>query len=131
MDCPRCHLPLRKTDYVGVEAEICEQCWGFWLDRGELEQILAADKMQFDEKERATVLSVRTASLTGPREPVRCPKCSRMMARLHYDASVHIVLDECPAHGIWLDTGEIKKVQAVAAKSADIHRMLIRKLGLG
>lgn len=130
MDCPRCQLPLRTVDYEGVEVDMCDNCWGFWLDTGELEEILDVKEMQFDATEKATVLSVMTASSRGPRQPVRCLKCSRIMTRIHYDESVRIELDQCKAHGIWLDTGEFKKVQAVASASANIHRMVIRKLGL-
>ena len=64
-------------------------------------------------------------------DPAPCPKCATIMKREHYDESVQLVIDVCPEHGVWLDTGEIKKVQAVAEKSQNIHRMLIKKLGLG
>jgi hypothetical protein len=40
------------------------------------------------------------------------------------------VIDKCPDHGTWLDTGEIKKVQAVAERSAVVHKLLLKKLGL-
>ena len=52
------------------------------------------------------------------------------MGRVHYDESVHLVIDCCSDHGVWLDTGEIKKVQALAEKSAVIHSLLIKKLGI-
>ena len=66
----------------------------------------------------------------GPVEPAPCPHCAEVMERVQYDGSTPLVLDVCKKHGLWLDTGEIKKVQAIAEKSADIHMMLIRKLGL-
>lgn len=131
MDCPRCKLPLRTVDYEDVETDMCDSCWGFWLDTGELEQILDVRQMQFDESEQKAILEVMTASQPGRQDPAPCPKCGQVMGRLHYDQSVHIVLDRCNDHGIWLDTGEIKKVQAVAEQSENIHRMLLQKLGLG
>ena len=44
--------------------------------------------------------------------------------------SVRLILDRCEKHGVWLDTGEIKKVQALAEKSEKVHKLLLRKLGL-
>ncbi len=130
MDCPRCRLPLKKVDYEGVETDMCESCWGFWLDTGELEQVLARKRLEFSNAEREAILDVRTASRGGPTEPAPCPVCSTTMERLHYDESVHLIIDRCAQHGAWLDTGEIKKVQALAEKSMAVHRMLIKKLGL-
>ncbi len=130
LNCPRCKLPLRNVDYEGVEVDVCDACWGFWLDTGELEEILANRTFEFSDEEREQILNLRDASSTGTQEPAPCPKCGTEMARAHYDESVHVVIDQCSSHGVWLDTGEIKKVQALAEKSAGVHRMLVRKLNL-
>ncbi|MCA9729145.1 MAG: zf-TFIIB domain-containing protein [Candidatus Eisenbacteria bacterium] len=130
MDCPRCHLSLMTTDYEGVEVDMCSQCWGFWLDSGELEQILERRTLEFTPDERRQILDARTAFSTGPTDPAPCPKCGKTMNRLSYDESVHLVIDQCRDHGVWLDTGEIKKIQAIADRSEAIHRMLLTKLGI-
>jgi Zn-finger nucleic acid-binding protein len=132
MDCPRCKLMLRETQYEGVTADICDNCWGIWLDRGELEEVLDSRAMQFSDAERKQITSIRGESaLPRESEPAACPKCGRIMDVVHSDAGVQITLDRCPEHGVWLDPGEIKAVQAVAEKSAELHRLLIQKLGLG
>ena len=42
MDCPRCHdVPLLEVDRDGVTIDRCERCRGIWLDRGELEKLIA------------------------------------------------------------------------------------------
>lgn len=41
MNCPVCDAPLRAIVKYGVEVDICPGCKGVWLDRGELEKILA------------------------------------------------------------------------------------------
>ena len=130
MLCPRCQLELRTQDYEGVETDMCDSCWGFWLDTGELEIILAKENLQFSDEEREQILSMRSASKAGPTDPAPCPKCNQVMKREHYDESIHLIIDRCVQHGIWLDTGEIKKVQALAEKSAGVHLTLLRKLGL-
>ncbi|HEY3415754.1 MAG TPA: zf-TFIIB domain-containing protein [Armatimonadota bacterium] len=43
MNCPVCGTPLRAIEKYGVEIDICPGCKGVWLDRGELEKILAME----------------------------------------------------------------------------------------
>ncbi len=129
MDCPRCALPLKTVDYEGVETDMCEACWGFWLDTGELEIILSTHALQFSDDEREAILSTRTASRAGNQTAANCPHCDVEMQRAHIDESVHLVIDRCPDHGVWLDSGEIKRVQALAESSQRVHRLLIQKLG--
>jgi Zn-finger nucleic acid-binding protein len=131
MDCPRCTLMLRTDDYEGVEVEICDNCWGLWLDEGELEQVLDARAMAFSEEERRQVTALRGDAPPAESSPVACPRCGRPMEQVHADAGVRLVVDRCPGHGVWLDTGEAKAVQAAAEQSAELHRLLIAKLGLG
>jgi Zn-finger nucleic acid-binding protein len=130
MNCPRCKLKLRKVDYEGVEADMCDTCWGFWLDTGELEDVLEKRKLAFSKEEQKIILDVRVGSKKGPTAPAPCPKCEKVMKRAHYDSGVNLVIDRCDEHGIWLDTGEIKKVQALAEKSQEVHKLLLKKLGL-
>lgn len=42
MNCPVCDAKLRPVDKHGVEADVCPDCKGIWLDRGELEKIIEA-----------------------------------------------------------------------------------------
>jgi hypothetical protein len=46
MKCPVCDVELRMTDRHGVEIDYCPQCRGVWLDRGELEKIVAIAESQ-------------------------------------------------------------------------------------
>ena len=41
MNCPNCNLTLLISDRQGIEIDYCPQCRGIWLDRGELEKLLA------------------------------------------------------------------------------------------
>ncbi len=40
MNCPVCDCKLRTVEKMGVEVEICPDCKGVWLDRGELEKLI-------------------------------------------------------------------------------------------
>ncbi|HEY5168398.1 MAG TPA: zf-TFIIB domain-containing protein [Thermoleophilia bacterium] len=42
MRCPVCdHVDLLMTERQGVEIDYCPKCRGAWLDRGELDEIVA------------------------------------------------------------------------------------------
>lgn len=55
MRCPRCTMELVERTRVGVAVDLCDRCRGVWLDRGELEKILAA--LREGEHERALLWS--------------------------------------------------------------------------
>ncbi|MEX1254946.1 MAG: zf-TFIIB domain-containing protein [Dehalococcoidia bacterium] len=42
MRCPLCDVSMKEIDRRGVEVDICPECKGVWLDRGELDKLLAA-----------------------------------------------------------------------------------------
>lgn len=41
MQCPVCSVPLTMSERQGVEIDYCPKCRGVWLDRGELDKIIA------------------------------------------------------------------------------------------
>ena len=41
MRCPLCDVPMREVERRGVTIDVCPECRGVWLDRGELEKLLA------------------------------------------------------------------------------------------
>lgn len=40
MNCPVCDAKLREVNKMNVQVDICPDCKGIWLDRGELEKLL-------------------------------------------------------------------------------------------
>ncbi|WP_038056955.1 zf-TFIIB domain-containing protein [Thermus amyloliquefaciens] len=42
--CPNCQVGMREVERRGVVLDVCPQCGGVWLDRGELEKLLAEAK---------------------------------------------------------------------------------------
>jgi Zn-finger nucleic acid-binding protein len=41
MNCPICAVELMMSERSGVEIDYCPKCRGVWLDRGELDKIVA------------------------------------------------------------------------------------------
>jgi Zn-finger nucleic acid-binding protein len=55
MVCPHCNVPMQEVKKTGILIDLCPQCKGVWLDRGELEKILtrAREVEQEWEEERS------------------------------------------------------------------------------
>ena len=43
MTCPRCNGDLRAQRRDGIEIDVCAQCRGVWLDRGELDRLVEGE----------------------------------------------------------------------------------------
>ena len=51
MKCPRCETSvLDERERNGVTLDVCPACRGVWLDRGELEKLLAFAKRELEEE---------------------------------------------------------------------------------
>ncbi|MSQ48576.1 MAG: hypothetical protein EXR78_09395 [Deltaproteobacteria bacterium] len=40
MRCPHCNTPMREITKTGLLLDVCPDCKGTWLDRGELDKLL-------------------------------------------------------------------------------------------
>lgn len=49
MRCPKCGMELIEIDYKGLKIDECSECYGVWLDSGELEQISNLKKSNLDK----------------------------------------------------------------------------------
>lgn len=48
--CPRCRVSLETKLKNGAEIDICPQCGGIWLDRGEFEVMTAESTVYREDK---------------------------------------------------------------------------------
>jgi Zn-finger nucleic acid-binding protein len=46
-------VQLHERDREGITIDVCPQCRGLWLDRGELEKLIAREARDLDEPPRA------------------------------------------------------------------------------
>lgn len=44
MRCPICDVPMKEVERLGVLIDVCPDCKGVWLDRGELNKLLEAEQ---------------------------------------------------------------------------------------
>lgn len=117
MQCPGCRATLGTVDYEGIKIEICPKCEGAWLDAGELGHIVKAREVRFDEDERRAVVAatkITPVKIERVDRDLPCPKCRGQTDALNYGGDTGIVIDKCTGcGGIWLDAGEIDRIQAL------------------
>ena len=52
MKCPVCKdVTLLMSEKKGIEIDYCPECRGIWLDRGELEKLMAKEETRIEEVE--------------------------------------------------------------------------------
>jgi hypothetical protein len=49
MRCPKCGMQLIEMDYGGILVDKCSECYGVWLDAGELEAVSKLEKNKIDK----------------------------------------------------------------------------------
>lgn len=117
--CPICASALQPVMHEGSELDRCDHGHGLWLDRGELRAVVASEEQDRPRAEEIAALDAGAAS-TGQelvqeasRDARACPVCQRAMRVAEYAAS-GVVIDECIEHGVWLDSGELERIEAYA-----------------
>ncbi len=113
--CPDCDIPLQTLD-LGIDGkfyiERCDRCLGLFFDPGELEALMdksVSNVFSIDRK-RIDAL-VREQPGAGEKIVYRkCPVCGVLMQRVNFAHRSGVVVDQCRAHGVWLDSGELKRL---------------------
>ncbi len=117
--CPSCRADLETTVHEGVDLDRCPAGHGLWLDKGELRAVVmseAADRPVTEEHEALAAADrdhgqgLLEQAARGERP---CPVCGMQMKVVEY-ASSGIAIDECIDHGVWLDEGELQRIEAYA-----------------
>lgn len=115
MYCPQCHALLKTIEYEGVEIETCSGCQGEWLDDGELGHVAQAREVLFNKEERRAIAAATKISgvrLEDVDRDLTCPKCGGQTDAINYGGDTGIIIDRCTGcRGIWLDRGELEKIQ--------------------
>jgi len=114
--CPVCKADMQIFLYEGVELNRCPECGGHWLDQGELREMIRSRERVFTSEDAKAVQDSMPAPALedAPSRRLDCPRCQRPMLRFNYQYSSGIFLDRCEEHGLWLDPGELDKIQIFA-----------------
>lgn len=64
-----------------------------------------------------------------PHHPVQCPVCGQLMQKHAIPQGLEI--DHCPAHGVWLDLGELEAIVQRAPAAAPAAQVPAPSSGVG
>jgi Zn-finger nucleic acid-binding protein len=71
--CPKCQGKMRSQERGGVTVDVCKQCRGVFLDRGELERLMVAEA-QFFGLAPAEPESAPFVDYDRPQRPAKQPR---------------------------------------------------------
>ena len=107
MQCPTCDLAMHVATLCGEALERCGACGGELCSHQALRRLVAAHAPAPGAPAGAYA---RPSPLSDPVRYRKCPGCGEMMLRKNFHGSSGIVVDVCPADGIWFDRGELGMV---------------------
>jgi uncharacterized protein len=116
VDCPVCREPLVVAEREGIELDACPWCHGLWFDAGELG--LLAERMGRTLQVAESGVMERATTAEKPRA---CPRCDRPMEKVWLGTAPRVLLDRCPAHGLWFDHGELGSLIGQMAVAPGSH----------
>ena len=106
--CPRCKVQLGIHYRDREEYDICPECGGLWLDRGEFRLFTREYDVYKKDDDKGEYLREPSKD---PLEYVPCVRCGKLMNRKNFAKISGVILDECGTHGVWLDSGELEKIR--------------------
>jgi hypothetical protein len=118
MNCPRCNSVLQSIEYDNQKVEVCPGCKGEWLFAGELQKIVEHHDEVFTPEEIASLDAVNKEIFTAEKDDkdeLNCPACGDVrMEHFNYGDTSGIILHKCTeCGGIWMDKGELTKIEEV------------------
>lgn len=138
MNCPKCDGTLGKVtitkrpDYGDdvlrdaeaverIEVDQCYSCNGIWLDAKELDQYLDEKLLILNSPQ------VKERKLHDQKTG-RCPRCQKPMVK-EKGPILLMTIDVCRnCGGIWLDSGEINRLQSKNLTWAEKNKLVFRNL---
>jgi Zn-finger nucleic acid-binding protein len=110
--CPSCDTALQTIRLIQDEEffiERCDQCYGMFFDRNELEHVLNESVTHAGEINREHIDNINQDRYRKPDkvEYLKCPECNVLMNRTNFGHRSGVVVDRCTMHGIWLENGEL------------------------
>lgn len=124
--CPACGIPMQTLDLkLGGTflIERCEKCLSLFFDPNEIETVLERSASEVFQVDRQR-LSELDRGRGGGSAAVRyhpCPVCRTMMNRVNFGARSGVIIDQCPAHGMWLEGGELRRLLEWKQAGGQVH----------
>ena len=111
MLCPECIDEMLILELDGVEIDCCDECHGIWLDEGELELLVEADK----DADLPILKALTDPAAVKEKGNKKCPVCDKRMLLVDIPLDPVVEIDRCPQnHGLWFDKGELEQIISAA-----------------
>ncbi|HEY5999129.1 MAG TPA: zf-TFIIB domain-containing protein [bacterium] len=113
--CPACGVPMQTIDLrLGgtFYIERCERCLSLFFDPNEVETLLEKSTSAVFQVDRARLEEIargRPDAASAARY-YPCPVCRTAMNRVNFGARSGVIVDQCPKHGMWLESGELRRL---------------------
>ena len=123
MQCPSCPEKLSVMTYEGVDIQTCDGCGGEFIGSAQIAHIVRTREERFPIAMQAQ-LAERKPSFGIPagetHRTLDCPSCCTTMSVINYYGDTGVFVDRCEScGGLWLDGGELEKVQILLERWAD------------
>jgi Zn-finger nucleic acid-binding protein len=105
--CPECHGSLTDVHVGSITIEECAACAGLWVRAEDF------DQLRDNAQTRTEALHLPLHQTPGDEFAVRyykCPDCGELMNRVNYARTSGVIVNTCPAHGIWFDHDGLRRV---------------------
>ncbi len=118
--CVKCSTELEKSLVYDVEVDVCRQCGGIWLDRGEIAALSAFHDSELDE---LRAIQAEASPARPTKGKLRCPACP---GTLEEKLIGSIRVDFCSrCQGFHLDRGELDDaVKSARSRGASARHVL-------
>lgn len=117
MKCPKCQGELHEMYIEGVDIDFCDSCKGIWFDK---------DEMAFMAELPEDIPNANVED-TATQSSYPCPRCeTTTLEEMKFVQAEDLLIDRCPeCRGIWLDKGELPKVERIAARIGDVKSKVL------
>lgn len=114
LPCPECVTPLGVIEFESepvVRIERCGTCHGMFFNPGELQALLEAQTHPLVWFDGAQIQQIADDFGSDTRVTYKkCPVCADIMNRINFGKRSAVILDECGAHGIWVEGSELRRL---------------------
>ncbi len=114
--CVHCHEPLVLCEHEGIQVLACGRGHGVFLHADALQAAVrdrTADRPEHEERAaEAAQGSVPVEQLEASEDARTCPTCGAPMAKRVFAYESGVTTDVCDEHGVWLDDGELHRIEA-------------------
>jgi uncharacterized protein len=119
LSCPRDASLIARQVINGAEVDVCAQCGGMFLERGELNRV--AEPTEGDIE--FSTVDLDTFQHEDGYGPINCPNDGSAMSKVEFNIYTNIILDYCQScHGFWVDARELARINEEVRELNDADR---------